>query len=156
MNIKPTDAAPAAHCYDLTPAELVNSPLAEACRKAGYASLKSALNDLSMWSLTVEETTAFFNNQPKDQCVPGASVPYNGMHIIRADDGLVYYSPAHQSRGFRGQEIIAMLASHAELVAIAREYVLLLEIKAKSEGSMSTRDWDGLTQARAALAKAKL
>ena len=49
--------------YDLTPSELVNSPLADLARKAGYASLKSMLNEGSMWGEDLEKVSIFLSEQ---------------------------------------------------------------------------------------------
>jgi hypothetical protein len=49
--------------YDLTPSELVNSPLAELARKAGYASLKSMLNDLNLWGGDLDLIANFLGEQ---------------------------------------------------------------------------------------------
>jgi len=49
--------------YDLTPSELVNSPLAELARKAGYASLKSYLNEQDLWSAEIASIEKDLNEQ---------------------------------------------------------------------------------------------
>lgn len=52
--------------YDLTAAELENSELSRKAEKAGYASLKSLLNDHSLWSKDVSEVEAFLDQQIND------------------------------------------------------------------------------------------
>ena len=42
-------------CYDLTPEQLIDSPLARLAVDVGYPSLASLLNSNNWWSLTVDE-----------------------------------------------------------------------------------------------------
>jgi len=49
--------------YDLTPDELVNSDLSRLASKAGYSSLKSMLNDLSMWSVDLHDVESFLESK---------------------------------------------------------------------------------------------
>jgi hypothetical protein len=42
-------------CYDLTPEELTDSPLARLAVDVGYSSLTTLLNHNGWWSLTVTE-----------------------------------------------------------------------------------------------------
>ena len=42
-------------CYDLTPEQLTDSPLARLAVDVGYPSLTSLLNSNNWWGLTVED-----------------------------------------------------------------------------------------------------
>ena len=50
-------------CYDLSPEQLTDSPLARLALDAGYSSLTSALNDNGLWSLDADEVSEIIDEQ---------------------------------------------------------------------------------------------
>lgn len=80
--------------YNLTKADLENSALSRKAEKAGYASLKSLLNDHDLWSKDTSEIEAFLNRQilemrPVIEIVSGEgeigiTQPYQGPRTKRA------------------------------------------------------------------------
>jgi hypothetical protein len=49
--------------YDMTDSEVENSPLADLAKRAGYASLKSLLNENHMWAADTVSIEAFLRDQ---------------------------------------------------------------------------------------------
>jgi uncharacterized membrane protein len=51
------------NCFDLTPEQLTDSPLARLAVHAGYSSLTTLLNDNGWWSLNTDEVLEIIDNQ---------------------------------------------------------------------------------------------
>jgi hypothetical protein len=80
-----TNALASRKACDLTPDELINSPLARRAVKAGYASLTAMLNDHRMWGESVEHVEEFLREQESDTKSTGSHAQQKTMTAAEFD-----------------------------------------------------------------------